>query len=63
MITSQEGKIEELVGETWKVIGETKDARFFHRVLPIGHGKLVSIGGASMSVGKFTETEVINIPR
>ncbi|MCC6510699.1 MAG: hypothetical protein IT423_16465 [Pirellulaceae bacterium] len=62
VVTSQEGKIEELVnGDTWKVVGETKDARFFHRVLPIGGGKLVALGGANMSIGKFTESEVISV--
>ncbi len=46
IVTSQEGKIEELIdGKTWKTIGETNDARFFHRVLPIGNGRLLAIGG------------------
>ncbi len=54
-------KIEELIdGKTWKTIGETNDARFFHRVLPIGNGRLLAIGGANMDVGKFTECEIIS---
>ncbi len=62
VITTQEGKIEELIDDkSWKVIGETKDARFFHRILPVGNGRLVAIGGANMSSGKFTDTEVIHV--
>ena len=63
VVTSQEGKIEELAEGTWRIIGETKDARFFHRILPIGGSALVVIGGANMGAGKFTETEVIRIDR
>ena len=63
VVTSQEGKIEELADGTWKIIGETKDARFFHRILPVGERTLVAIGGANMDIGKFTETEVIRIDR
>ncbi len=62
VVTTQEGQLEELVdGKTWNIIGQTKDARFFHRVLPIGNNKLVAIGGANMGVGKFTETEIISV--
>lgn len=63
IVTSQEGKIEELAEGTWKIIGETQDARFFHRILPVGDSKLVAIGGANMGIGKFTDTEVISIAR
>lgn len=62
IVSTHEGDLEELVGgQKWKVIGKTKDARFFHRVLPIGEGKLVAIGGANMGSGKITDTEVISI--
>ncbi len=62
ILNSQEGKIETLADDkTWKVIGQTKDARFFHRILPIGHGKLAVIGGANMGSGKFTDVEVIQV--
>lgn len=63
ILTSQEGKIEQLSEGTWKIIGETKDARFFHRILPVGDSMLVAIGGANMGAGKFTETEVIRLDR
>lgn len=62
IVSSHEGDVEELInGDTWRVLCKTKDARFFHRVLPIGGGKLVAIGGANMGSGKITETEVITI--
>ncbi|MFO1063388.1 MAG: hypothetical protein U0892_05930 [Pirellulales bacterium] len=47
--------------KTWKALGKTRDARFFHRLLPLANGKLIAIGGASMDSGKFKDTEVIEL--
>ncbi|MGB0599984.1 MAG: Kelch repeat-containing protein [Rubripirellula sp.] len=48
-------------GESWEVLKELELDRFFHRLLPLASNKLMAIGGASMSSGKFDEVEVIRI--
>lgn len=62
-ITSHEGDVErwDAANKTWVAVGKTKDARFFNRLLPISSKQLLSIGGANMEVGKYTEVEVIDI--
>ncbi len=45
--------------KSWKVLGKANDARFFHRLLPIGSKSLIAIGGANMEIGKFLDLEVI----
>lgn len=63
MVTTFEGAIEswnETLG-CWEMKGKTKDARFFHRMLPLDDQRLVSIGGANMEVGKYAELEVVGI--
>lgn len=45
----------------WEQIGKTRDARFFHRLLPIASDRLVALGGANMEKGKFNELELITI--
>jgi N-acetylneuraminic acid mutarotase len=47
--------------KSWINLGKTVDARFFHRLLPLKNGKLVSLGGANMDSGKFVELEVISV--
>ncbi|MFO0923740.1 MAG: DUF1668 domain-containing protein [Pirellulales bacterium] len=47
----------------WEILPKTKNARFFHRILPFANHELVSIGGASMQSGKFLESEIISIPK
>lgn len=49
------------VGDAWTVAGQTKDARFFHRLIPISKTALLSVGGASMESGKFLTPEVIEL--
>ena len=48
-------------GSEWKVTGQTDDARFFHRLLPLDESHLLSVGGASMETGKFLKPEVIAV--
>ena len=63
MVTTFEGSIESWndANGSWETKGKTKDARFFHRMLPIDNHSLVSIGGANMEVGKYTELEVVKV--
>ncbi|MEZ6090074.1 MAG: DUF4198 domain-containing protein [Pirellulaceae bacterium] len=62
-VTTYSGKLQRLSedGKSWQVVGELQRARFFHRLLPLSENQLVSIGGASMKVGKFEEVDVINV--
>ncbi|MCC7333936.1 MAG: hypothetical protein IT422_02500 [Pirellulaceae bacterium] len=63
IVTTYSGDIQQLAadGRAWEVIGKTKDARFFHRLLPLKENSLVSVGGANMEEGKYLEPEVINM--
>ncbi len=61
--TTFEGSIQSwnAKANTWVEQGRSKDARFFHRMLPLNAHSLVSLGGANMNEGKFAEVEIINI--
>lgn len=48
-------------GSAWELVAELPTDRFFHRMLPINETKLVTLGGASMSSGKFGAIEVITV--
>jgi len=63
VVTSIDGAVQVLSEDMSKWIAGpiTRDARFFHRLLPFGKGKVVSIGGANMESGKFLEPEVISL--
>ncbi len=64
IVTTYSGDIQQLAddGSAWNVIGKTKDARFFNRLLPLEENSLLSVGGANMEEGKYVEPEAINIP-
>lgn len=64
IVTTYTGDIQRLSsdGKSWKVIGKTQDARFFHRMLPLGRKTLISIGGANMEQGKYLAPERIELP-
>jgi len=64
IVTTYEGTIERWNAEqqNWEVVGQSKDARFFHRLLPVSHNQLLSIGGANMKSGKFVDLELISLP-
>jgi len=61
IVTTYEGDIEQWdeSAKSWKVLGKSSDARFFHRLLPIDDKSLIAIGGANMESGKFLDLEVI----
>lgn len=63
IVTNYEGTIQRWDGveQKWVRTGQTEDARFFHRVLPLDGGRLVSIGGANMEEGKFLQPETIQL--
>lgn len=62
--TSYSGKIQQLnpAGTQWSVVGQTKDARFFNRLLPFSQHALISIGGANMEQDeKYLAPELIQV--
>jgi N-acetylneuraminic acid mutarotase len=63
IVTTYEGAVEYWNDslQAWELKGKTRDARFFHRVLPVDEQRLVSIGGANMEIGKFAELELLQI--
>lgn len=40
-------------GQCWTSVGKSDNERFFHRMLPWGEERLLMVGGANMSEGKF----------
>ncbi len=62
-VTNIRGDIQVLSqdGRNWESLGSTRDARFFHRLMPLSDSTLLSIGGASMESGKFLEPELVPI--
>lgn len=48
-------------GKSWELLGNLENARFFHRMLPLDKKRLVFVGGSNMSVGKFSEVEVLDV--
>jgi N-acetylneuraminic acid mutarotase len=63
IITTYEGAIVKWrdADRSWEHVGETADARFFHRMLPIHEHQLVSVGGANMGEGKYAELELVPV--
>lgn len=61
IVNTYEGSIQAWNPDTkdWVVLGESEDARFFHRILPLNQDSLISLGGASMEQGKFSDLELI----
>ncbi len=48
-------------GKKWEVVAKLDPGRFFHHMLPIGDKEMVLVGGANMSIGKFTELDIVAI--
>lgn len=48
-------------GAKWRKVRELDTARFFHRMLPLAEGKLLIVGGANMSIGKFDQLETVDV--
>jgi hypothetical protein len=63
VVTTYAGDIQQLAtdGSEWIIAGKTKDARFFHRLLPLSTNSLIAVGGANMEEGKFLEPERIEV--
>lgn len=63
-VSTYEGHLQRLSrdGKQFEIIRELENARFFHRMLPLSAQELVTVGGASMETGKFSELDVIRVP-
>lgn len=48
-------------GQSWTVVRKLDRARFFHRMLPLSERQLLSVGGASMTEGKFAPLDVLEV--
>lgn len=61
--TTMSGSIQRLTGEgkEWQYMGQLAHPRFFHRLLPVKAEGLLVVGGASMSVGKIREVELLKL--
>jgi hypothetical protein len=61
-VSGNDGKVYRLEGERWKQIATQKVARFVHRLVPGGAGKLLVVGGAAHE-GNARVVEEIAIPK
>ena len=61
--STMKGKLQRLAddGKSWEVIQKLERPRFFHRMLSLSDHQLISVGGASMGIGKFKEVDVIEL--
>jgi len=61
VVTAYDGSVQVLSRDAshWMSVGETQEARFFHRMLPLNDQQLVSFGGANMEIGKFLTPEIV----
>ncbi len=48
-------------GDGWDTIGKLAQRRFFHRIVPLPHGELLAIAGASRRDGHLADLEVIEL--
>ena len=60
-VTTYGGNLLRLEKDSWEKLAQLENERFFHRLLPLGDNELLSVGGASMSSGKFEELDVIKL--
>jgi hypothetical protein len=62
-VTTYSGALQRLAadGKSWTTLKRLSRDRFFHRLLPLSDHQLLSVGGASMTSGKFDELDVITI--
>ena len=61
--TTYSGLLQRLTkdGSRWELVAELPSDRFFHRLLQVNDTQLLTVGGASMSRGKFGAVEVISL--
>lgn len=62
-VSTMSGKLLQLSadGNEWEEAMQLKNARFFHRMLPIHQHELVLLGGANMGTGKFLNLDVVEV--
>lgn len=62
-VSTMSGRLVRLAddGKSWETVGGLTNARFFHRMLPVGDSELIFVGGANMGIGKFTEVDVVHL--
>ena len=62
-VTTYSGSLQRLTPQAkqWETLHQLERDRFFHRLLPLSDNKLIAVGGASMSTGKFEKLDVIEI--
>lgn len=62
-VSTNRGNLQQLAkdGKSWKIVRKLERVRFFHRMLPLSRNRLLFVGGASMSVGKFAEIDVVEV--
>jgi outer membrane protein assembly factor BamB len=48
-------------GKSWQLVRQLSEARFFHRMMPIGDNRLLLLGGANMEKGKFSSLEMVEV--
>lgn len=62
-VSTIDGNVQRLneKAKKWEVVAEYDPARFFHVMVPWTDTKMLLVGGANMSVGKFTDLEAVEI--
>ena len=62
-VSTISGKLQRLAedGKSWKVVRQLERARFFHRMLPLSDEQLLSVGGGSMTKGRYEQLDVIEV--
>jgi|TARA_B110000495_G_scaffold200272_1_gene215185 hypothetical protein len=62
-VSTIEGNVQRLsdTSDQWDVVATYEPARFFHVMVPWNEKKMLLVGGANMSAGKFTELDAVEI--
>lgn len=62
-VTTVQGLLQRLSqdGSRWELVSGEVTPRFFHRLLPLDDHHLIAVGGSNMSIGKFTEVDIIDV--
>ncbi len=61
VVTTMSGSVQTLSndGTQWTLAGQANEPRFFHRQLTTNDGRVLVVGGASMSTGKTNSVELM----
>lgn len=62
-VTTVQGLLQRLSqdGTRWELVSGEITPRFFHRLLPLDDHHLIAVGGSNMSIGKFSEVDIIDV--